>query len=672
MKTSYPNAPGVEQLGQTTAMKTHPGKAPGAQAVCLGWERLIMNSSRCKRTFTRVFDIENEVHTEQSAPNVSPTSQASGQPVLGATPLQGTRRSDRFLKHAKSDIEYWRRDIDLFSESESDEEEIKGFDRIILIPRTNRSRPPRPHTSRPVPGPRATVAAVIPERSKATEADARRHAIPPSFYLDNWDPDEEPIVLLGSVFDANSLGEWIYQWSVYTYGPATPASELASILWTLITQIASNMKRAEMAMPSARKVDDKETLEDFLDSGDRLMVKLRRLLKACESPISKASNKKSQQPASISAGVEFVKILFGADKELDGLERFLHNARLWDLRFEMLCSEAVGERLPTSRSCRPTNLKSTSTSSLVDSLRPKGGNRTDYWLRPSPSRYIASFGRDAEDAVHHSQAGKSIGTVGPSSGYSSSLHMDLSSRPRARSNSLACQQPSSENDLASVQKNAGYDLVEINGVFYGFPALPNTKHNHYKHYSPEESLYVSERRMLRVSNARKQRDAFLATDLSERSPDESGDQIDHGNASISDNSFTKQLSIGRTIGHQDSETDSDDNGLGGGARIEDRPGSGFFHSDDEEVPVADSSNPRTAEDLKNRSVEDWSWISKNRREEEVNVDDTEISPERTKRPSSRLSRGSRESDWSTSVGAFHQRRQGKKNSLDSHAVRRLE
>ena len=37
------------------------------------------------------------------------------------------------------------------------------------------------------------------------------------------EPAEEPIVLLGSVFDANSLGKWIYDWTVYHHGASSPS-----------------------------------------------------------------------------------------------------------------------------------------------------------------------------------------------------------------------------------------------------------------------------------------------------------------------------------------------------------------------------------------------------------------------------------------------------------------
>ncbi|KAF2400642.1 hypothetical protein EJ06DRAFT_521380 [Trichodelitschia bisporula] len=43
------------------------------------------------------------------------------------------------------------------------------------------------------------------ETRKATEEDARRAGIPADYSYKNWDPSEEPITLLGNVFDVNSL-----------------------------------------------------------------------------------------------------------------------------------------------------------------------------------------------------------------------------------------------------------------------------------------------------------------------------------------------------------------------------------------------------------------------------------------------------------------------------------
>jgi hypothetical protein len=54
-----------------------------------------------------------------------------------------------------------------------------------------------------------------------------------------------PIVLLGSVFDQNSLGKWIYDRTVYHHGASTPMTDVADDLWLLLIKLAGKMKRAE-------------------------------------------------------------------------------------------------------------------------------------------------------------------------------------------------------------------------------------------------------------------------------------------------------------------------------------------------------------------------------------------------------------------------------------------
>ena len=58
-------------------------------------------------------------------------------------------------------------------------------------------------------------------------------------------PDEAPVVLLGSVFDANSLGKSIHDWTVFHHGPGTPMSEVAGDLWLLLIKVAHKIKRPE-------------------------------------------------------------------------------------------------------------------------------------------------------------------------------------------------------------------------------------------------------------------------------------------------------------------------------------------------------------------------------------------------------------------------------------------
>lgn len=182
-----------------------------------------------------------------------------------------------------------------------------------------------------------------PPIAKATEAHARQHRIPPGYSLKNWDPSEEPIMLLGSVFDANSLGKWIYDWTVYHHGPATPIADMAGELWLLLIQLAGKLKRAEECHHRIRAKENKEMVDDFIESGERLTDKLKRLLKSCETPMLKAGKKGGRDSAQLgkNAGTEFVDSIFGRDRQLDATEKFMSSIRLWNLRFDANCEDIL-------------------------------------------------------------------------------------------------------------------------------------------------------------------------------------------------------------------------------------------------------------------------------------------------------------------------------------------
>jgi len=212
--------------------------------------------------------------------------------------------------------------------------------------RNSTSVPQRPQTARPSSSSVHKKPVEKETKRAATELDAKRHRIPAGYSLKNWDPNEEPIMLLGSVFDANSLGKWIYDWTVYHHGPATPISDMAGDLWLLLIKLAGKIKRAEDAVPKIRSKDNREMVEEFIEAGDRLTDKLRKLLKTCEQPMLQ-SNTKTRKSSQLgkNAGVEFVETMFGRERELEKTERFMASVRLWNLRFDTNCEEIL--RKPT-------------------------------------------------------------------------------------------------------------------------------------------------------------------------------------------------------------------------------------------------------------------------------------------------------------------------------------
>ncbi|KAH6377180.1 hypothetical protein HBI34_040030 [Parastagonospora nodorum] len=207
------------------------------------------------------------------------------------------------------------------------------------------SRPRRASgTGRTQPATPKKPAATKPT-NKATEEDARRAGIPAGYSYKNWDPSEEPIMLLGSVFDANSLGKWIYDWTVFYNGPATPLAEMAGELWLLLIQLAGKVKRAEETMPKIRKKESHEMVEDFLESGERLWIRFAKLLKVCEDYMWKAAKKENGEKKPVSmgknSGREFVDSIFGRDRELDKTEKLMTGMRLWSMRFDANCDDIL-------------------------------------------------------------------------------------------------------------------------------------------------------------------------------------------------------------------------------------------------------------------------------------------------------------------------------------------
>lgn len=203
-------------------------------------------------------------------------------------------------------------------------------------------------TTKPKPTP-SKPAKPAPLPREATAADAARAGIPAGYSIKNWDPTEAPISLLGSVFDANSLGKWIYDWTVYHHGSSSPMSEVAGDLWLLLIKLAGKIKRADECLPRIRARDNQEMVEDFVESGDRLWHRFKKLLRACEEFMWKAAKREGSKGAikmGKNSGCEFVDSIFGRDRELERTESLMQSIRLWNMRFDANCEDIL--RRPTA------------------------------------------------------------------------------------------------------------------------------------------------------------------------------------------------------------------------------------------------------------------------------------------------------------------------------------
>ncbi len=168
--------------------------------------------------------------------------------------------------------------------------------------------------------------------------------IPEGYSVTHWDTDEVPLVLLGSVFDANSLGKWMYDWTVYRHGGSSPMAGVAGDLWTHLIKLAGKMKRAEVCLPRIRGVESRALLDDFIQSGYRLWRKFEQLLRACENYMWRTvvpGKEGKKVLLGKNAGMEFVATMFGRDRELVNTEQLVNSIRLWSLRFDANCNEIL-------------------------------------------------------------------------------------------------------------------------------------------------------------------------------------------------------------------------------------------------------------------------------------------------------------------------------------------
>lgn len=179
-----------------------------------------------------------------------------------------------------------------------------------------------------------TLPARQTEPRKATEQDARRRGIPSWYTIKHWNPNEKPIFLLGTVFDCNSLGKWIFDWTSQKHGRSTPIGEMAGDLWLVLIQFYGKIKRSEEFVHRNNSNTD-PGLNEQLGSLNRLLIdgkglrkRLQRLLKQCEEPMLMTDTTGTGRLGK-EAGTRCVDILFGREEQLEKTEELKQRMLLW-------------------------------------------------------------------------------------------------------------------------------------------------------------------------------------------------------------------------------------------------------------------------------------------------------------------------------------------------------
>jgi hypothetical protein len=173
----------------------------------------------------------------------------------------------------------------------------------------------------------------------ATEEDAKRRGLPPGLYLKRWDPSEVPMTLLGSVFDINSLGKWIFDWTYHRHGAKSEVTDQACELWNLLVKTAGKIKRAKKSLKHIDIEESRDMVVDFYESGKRLLVRLQNLLHDCEAPMLAMKQKNGKLGKC--AGVVFVDSFFGEGVFLHRVDGLMYGMKTWTKRFDANCEEIL-------------------------------------------------------------------------------------------------------------------------------------------------------------------------------------------------------------------------------------------------------------------------------------------------------------------------------------------
>lgn len=170
---------------------------------------------------------------------------------------------------------------------------------------------------------------------------AKNYHIPRGYSLDLWDHTEKPLILAGSVFDSNSFGKWMYDWSTYAYGPESSLAVVAGEMWLCLIRLAGKVKVLENRgrfKKRFRRVGD-GLCRSLLAEGTSLWEDFLRLFSRCEKSMYMTTEYIKHRRLAADSAVAFVESVFGVEDRLLRVEALIDEASAWDRRFDDILAE---------------------------------------------------------------------------------------------------------------------------------------------------------------------------------------------------------------------------------------------------------------------------------------------------------------------------------------------
>lgn len=182
----------------------------------------------------------------------------------------------------------------------------------------------------------------LPWHREPTVADAKKHHIAPGRCLKHWDPDEEPILLLASIFDANSLGKWVVDQTARIYGEHDEMTDLAADFWFEHIKLGGQLKHAKSRLPQIVDAGKRQRVKEFITLGDKLVDKLGEILKKCEQRVLAVTGISEIPKLGDKNVVVFIDTFIGRNPaQRDAFHDLTGSVREWNDWFDTDCSNLL-------------------------------------------------------------------------------------------------------------------------------------------------------------------------------------------------------------------------------------------------------------------------------------------------------------------------------------------
>lgn len=246
-------------------------------------------------------------------------------------------KSDRKSYQAESKHE---RQGSYFEDSDSDAHKEKSFFLLAASFVDDRRQSHTSQAAQSTIDPESPLEA--PPHREPTIADANKHHIAPGRCLKYWDPDEEPILLLNSVFDASSLGKWALDQTAHIYGEHDEMTDLAAEFWFEHIKLGGKIKHAKGRLPQITDSEVRQRVKELTTFGDKLVDKVEKMLKKCEQRVAEVTGMNEMPKLGDKGAVVFIDTFIGrSPAQRDAFYELTRSMREWNNRFDTECESLL-------------------------------------------------------------------------------------------------------------------------------------------------------------------------------------------------------------------------------------------------------------------------------------------------------------------------------------------